>query len=236
VLEADERVLSRSVCPWISDFFADSHRQAGVDLRLGTALRAFHGDDSVRAVETAGGDRIDCDLAIIGIGIEPRTRLAEQAGLEIANGIAVDALCRTSAAGVFAAGDCASYPHPWVGQRIRLESVQNAIEQGKTAGASICGQERPFDAIPWFWSDQYNLKLQIAGLSAGYDATVLRGDPEGGSFSVFYLADERVIAVDCINDPRVFIAMKKHLTGKPRWAADAIADTAKELDSLAAGD
>jgi 3-phenylpropionate/trans-cinnamate dioxygenase ferredoxin reductase subunit len=211
---------------------ADRHRQAGVDLRLGAGLGAVHGKDRAQSVETTAGDRIDCDLVIIGIGITPRTDLAEQAGLAVRDGITVDARCQTSAAAVFAAGDCANYPHPWAGRRIRLESVQNAIEHGKAAAAGLCDLDQPFDAIPWFWSDQYDLKLQIAGLAEGYDATVLRGQPDSGSFSMFYLSNGRVIAVDCVNDPRIFIAMKKHLALRPEWPAAAIADPGTDLDSL----
>jgi 3-phenylpropionate/trans-cinnamate dioxygenase ferredoxin reductase subunit len=186
----------------------------------------------VRTPETTAGDRIDCDLVIIGVGIEPNTAIAAQAGLEISDGIAVDADCRTSVAGVFAAGDCASHWHPWIGRRARLESVQSAIEQGKAAAGSISGLAHTFTAVPWFWSDQYDLKLQIAGLAAGYDETVTRGDRDGTSFSVFYLQSGRVIAVDCINDPRVFMTARKHLDNKPRWPAAAIADTGTDLNSL----
>jgi 3-phenylpropionate/trans-cinnamate dioxygenase ferredoxin reductase subunit len=234
VLEADQRAMARSVCPETSGFYADYHRRAGVDLRFGAGLKAFHGDQTVHSAETTAGERIDADLVIVGIGVTPRTELAEQAGLMIDNGIAVDVHCRSSIPEIFAAGDCVSYPHPWVGERIRLESVQNAIEQGKVAAASICGQERPFTAIPWFWSDQYDLKLQIAGISRGYDTTVIRGHMEQGSFSVFYLAGGRVIAVDAVNDPRGFIAAKQRLTEKPRWPVAAIADPDCDLAQLEA--
>jgi 3-phenylpropionate/trans-cinnamate dioxygenase ferredoxin reductase subunit len=133
---------------------------------------------------------------------------------------------------VFAAGDCTSHPHPWVGQRVRLESVQNAIEQGKAAAAAICGREEPFDAVPWFWSDQYDLKLQIAGLSLGYDSTVVRGRPDDGSFAVYYLKGDRVIAVDAINDPRGYMTARKRLAEKPRWSKAAIADLGTDLSML----
>ena len=232
VLETADRVMARTACPEVSAFYAAAHRAAGVDLRLGSKLAAFHGDGRVRAVETSAGERFDCDLAIIGIGIRPRVELAERAGLELADGIAVDACGRTGAPGVFAAGDCSSHLHPWVGRRVRLESVQNALEQGKAAGLTIAGQEQAFDAVPWFWSDQYELKLQIAGLSEGYDETVVRGSIEQGSFSVYYLAAGRVIAVDAVNDPRGFITARQRLPGKPRWPAAAIADPDTELAPL----
>jgi len=231
VLEAMDRAMARSVCSEVSDFYAERHRQAGVDLRFGAHLTGFVGDTAVRAAVTDAG-RIDCDLVLIGTGIRPRTRLAEAAGLVIDNGIAVDPGGRTSAPFVFAAGDCTSHPHPWVGQRVRLESVQNAIEQGKAAAAAIAGRDEPFNAVPWFWSDQYDLKLQIAGLSLGYDATVLRGRPDDGSFAVYYLREGRVIAVDAINDPRGYMTARKRLVEKPRWSKAAIADLSADLATL----
>lgn len=232
VLEAQSHAMSRSVCPDVANFFADYHRGAGVDIRFDTAVSAFRGDSRVTGVETTSGDRLDCDFVIVAIGIVPRVALADAAGLAIDNGVAVDPFGRTSVANVLAAGDCTSHPHPWVGQRIRLESVQNAIEQGKAVAASICGQNSAFDAVPWFWSDQYDLKLQIAGLSAGYDETVTRGSMDDGSFSVFYLASGHVIACDSVNDPRSFIAAKQALAGKPAWARDAIADPDCDLTGL----
>jgi 3-phenylpropionate/trans-cinnamate dioxygenase ferredoxin reductase subunit len=231
VLEAMDRAMARAVCSEVSDFYAERHRQAGVDLRFGARLARFVGDTAVRAAVTETG-RIECDLVLIGTGIRPRTDLAERAGLAIDNGIAVDACGRSSAPGVYAAGDCTSHPHPWVGQRVRLESVQNAIEQGKAAAAAIAGREEPFDAVPWFWSDQYDLKLQIAGLSLGYDETVLRGRPDDGSFAVYYLKAGRVIAVDAINDPRGYMMARKRLAEKPRWPKAAIADLSSDLATL----
>jgi 3-phenylpropionate/trans-cinnamate dioxygenase ferredoxin reductase subunit len=234
VLEAQSHAMSRSVCGEVAEFFAGRHRRAGVDLRLETGLAAFFGDSRVREAETGNGVRLACDLVIVAIGIVPRIELAAAAGLTTDNGIAVDAHCRTSAPSVLAAGDCASYPHAWVGRRIRLESVQNAIEQGKVAAATLCGKAQPFEEVPWFWSDQYELKLQIAGISDGYDRTVTRGSADDGSFSVFYLRDGRVIAVDSINDPRSYIAARARLKQKPRWPAEAIADTDRDLGELEA--
>jgi 3-phenylpropionate/trans-cinnamate dioxygenase ferredoxin reductase subunit len=234
VIEAADRVMARSVCPAVSNFYADYHRQHGVELRLGTQLTGFTGEASVRAATTATGETIDSDLVVVGIGIVPCVALAKRAGLAIDNGIAVDACARTTAPGIFAAGDCTSHPHPWVGHRVRLESVHNAIEQGKAAAAAICGREDPFSAVPWFWSDQYDLKLQIAGLSTGYDETVMRGDPDTGSFSVYYLRAGRVIAVDAINDPRGFMTARKRLVDKPKWPVAAIADLDCDLNELAA--
>lgn len=236
VVEAADRVMARTVCPEISAFYAERHRHAGVDLRTEAKLLRFDGTTAVEGVVFANGDRIDCDLVLIGIGIEPRTDLARQAGLAIDNGIAVDSCARTAVAGVYAAGDCSSHPHPFAGSRIRLESVQNAIEQGKAAAAAITGRDEPFTAVPWFWSDQYELKLQIAGLSQGYDQTVVRGRSDDGSFSVFYLRAGEVIAVDAVNDPRDFMLARKRLAERPRWSPAAIADRGTDLATLGAGD
>ncbi|MDX1561325.1 MAG: FAD-dependent oxidoreductase [Gammaproteobacteria bacterium] len=232
VLEFADRVMGRSVCREVSAFYADYHRSKGVDLRVSTEVKAFHGDGQVREVETASGEKFGCDIAIVCVGITPCVDLAARAGLDIDDGIAVDPYARTSAAKVFAAGDCTSHPHPWVGRRIRLESVQNAIEQGKAAGASIAGDAHAFDAIPWFWSDQYDLKLQIVGLSPGFDQIVIRGDTDDGQFSVFYLKNGHAIAVDSINDPRTFIAAKSLLASKPKLPPTAIADRDCDLAAL----
>ena len=233
VIEAADRVMARSVCPEISEFVAARHREEGVDLKLGAALAGFAGDaGTLRAAMLGTGERIDCDLAIVGIGVLPCTELAEAADLAIDNGIAVDASGRTAVPGIFAAGDCTSHVHPWVGRRIRLESVHNAIEQGKAAAAAVCGEDKPFDAVPWFWSDQYDLKLQIAGLGIGYDETVLRGRMDDGSFSIYYLAAGRVIAVDSINDPKGFMQARQKLVTKPRWPASAIADPDCDLAAI----
>lgn len=234
VLEAAERVMARSTCATVAGFFSDRHREAGVDLKLATGLTAFRGDRSVRQAETASGRRIDCDLVVIGIGIVPRTGLAQTAGLSIDNGIAVDPDCRSSLPGIFAAGDCTSHVHPWVGSRVRLESVQNAIEQGKAAAAAITGKSQPFVEVPWFWSDQYEFKLQIAGLAPDYEETVVRGSLDDGRFSVYYLRRGRVMAVDSVNSPRDFFTARKRLPEKPRWPAAAIADPDCDLAELAA--
>jgi 3-phenylpropionate/trans-cinnamate dioxygenase ferredoxin reductase subunit len=232
VLEAASGAMSRTVCADVGDFFVDRHRQAGVDFQFGKIVSAFAGETRINFVVTDDGQRFGCDLVLVAIGIQPRTDLAAAAGLAIENGIAVDQYGRTAAPQVYSAGDCTSHPHPWAGERIRLESVQNAIEQGKSVAASVCGASKAFDAVPWFWSDQYDLKLQIAGLSAGYDQTVIRGAPDSGSFSVFYLQNDRVIGADCVNDPRSFIAARNRLPQKPVWPVSAIADPNCDLMTL----
>ena len=223
VLESADRVMSRVVCPAVSAFYFRRHTAAGVDIRFGTKIRAFHGTNRVEAVELDGG-RIACDSVIIGIGVVPNTELAATAGLACNDGIVVDEYARTADPHVLAAGDCTNHPHPVLGRRVRLESVQNAIHQAKVAAASLLGTPSAYSEVPWFWSDQYDLKLQIAGLAAGYDDVVIRGDPDGDSFAAYYLAGGRLIAVDAVNSPRDFIQ------GKKLVAAGVAVDTASLRD------
>jgi len=230
VLEAADRVMARTVCPAMSEFYAARHRREGVDLRCRASVTAFRGNGRVTAVEAAG-ETFAADLVVVGVGIEPEVTLAERAGIPCDNGISVDAEARTADPGVLAAGDCTSHPHPFVGRRIRLESVHNAIEQAKAAARTLTGQPRAFADVPWFWSDQYDLKLQIAGLALDYDATVVRGDMESGSFSIYYLRGGRPIAVDSVNNPREFMRAKTLLAARPAIPAAAIADTGTDLEA-----
>jgi 3-phenylpropionate/trans-cinnamate dioxygenase ferredoxin reductase subunit len=210
VLEAADRVLARVVSGEVSSFYERLHRDAGVDVRCGAAVRALHGAGGrVTAVETADGKRFECDAAIIGIGIVPNVELAAAAGLPCANGIVVDSHARTADPGVLAAGDCTSHLLALYARSVRLESVPNAVHQGKVAAATLLGTPTAYSEVPWFWSDQFDVKLQIAGLSQGYDDVALRGDPAKRSFAVYYLARGRVIAVDAINSPREFVHGKK---------------------------
>jgi 3-phenylpropionate/trans-cinnamate dioxygenase ferredoxin reductase subunit len=233
VLEAAERVLARVVAPTISSFYADLHRAAGVDIRCNTELSGLHGTDRIRSVETNGGARFDADLVIVGIGVLPNVELAADAGLEVDGGILVDAHAQTAVAGVAAAGDCTRQDHPFVGSKIRLESVHNAIGQGKTAAHTLAGTPHAFDEVPWFWSDQYDVKLQIAGIATGYDSSVVRGSIEDGSFAVFYLRGEIPIAVDCVQSPRDFIVGKKLLAARKPIPAAILADLDSDLSAHA---
>jgi 3-phenylpropionate/trans-cinnamate dioxygenase ferredoxin reductase subunit len=170
---------------------------------------------------------------LIAVGIVPNIELALDAGLECSIGIHVDQYARTGAPSIFAAGDCTAHRHPQVGRLIRLESVQNAIEQGKAAAGTVAGQPRPFDEVPWFWSDQYDLKLQIAGLALDYDATIVRGNMQENSFCIFYLAGGRPVAVDAVNRPRDFMLARKlvaaKLSAKPQELADSNFDLSQYL-------
>ena len=229
VLEAGDRVLGRVVAPALSDFYTSRHRAAGVDIRCNASVQRICGDTAVEAIETAAGERFDADLVIVGIGILPNSELALEAGLDAANGIRVDAHGQTAVAGIAAAGDCTRQTHPLIDGEIRLESVHNAIGQAKAVSATLCGQPTPFEELPWFWSDQYDMKLQIAGVSRDYDQTVFRGDPESNSFSLFYLRRGVAVAVDCINNPRVFMMARKLLPLGRDVPADVLADPDSDL-------
>jgi 3-phenylpropionate/trans-cinnamate dioxygenase ferredoxin reductase subunit len=234
-LAAAQRVLvvgggfiGRVVAPVISDFYAAAHRRRGVDIRLGVAVSRFaEADGAVTGAHLSDGAFIPADLVVVGIGAEPRTELAEQLGLACAGGIAVDAFARTSDPAIVAAGDCAVTPHPAAadGSLVRFESFGHAIDHAKVAAATLAGVPARYDAVPWFWSDQGPLKLQIAGLSSGFDQTLLRGDPGQERFSVLYYAAGRLLAVHAVNSPRDYLAVRRALAAgqeiPPELAADA---------------
>jgi 3-phenylpropionate/trans-cinnamate dioxygenase ferredoxin reductase component len=198
LIEALERVLARTSTAIISDFFHQLHTDHGVDIRLNAQVVGFAGDRNVTGVKTADGATHDGDLVVVGVGIIPNTEIAQACGLACDRGIIVDACSRTSDSLIVAAGDCTARRMA-DGNLLRLESVQNAIEQAKSAAAALVGKERPFTAAPWFWSDQYDVRLQMAGLTAGHDYTVVRGSIPERKFSVFYFKDDKLLAVDSIN-------------------------------------
>lgn len=202
VIEAAERVLARSVSPDVSSFFAAMHRAEGVDLRLATGVAAVEAESAGLVVVTATQERIQADVLLVATGAQPNTELAEAAGVSVKDGILVDGQGRASVPGVYAAGDCTRFDSARYGRSIRLESVQNAIDQAKAVAGTILGKSGQYDPLPWFWSDQYDVKLQIAGLSQGYDNAVMRPTPDQRSFSVYYLKDNVLIAVDSVNRAR----------------------------------
>lgn len=214
VLEMADRVMSRVVAPEMSAFYHAQHVAHGVDIRLGTSVSAIEGERRVTGVVCDDGTRVPAGLVIVGIGIVPNCELASDAGLACDNGIAVDEYCRTSDPDIYAIGDCASHPSPRYGRRIRLESVDNAFEQAKTAAANMLGGSVFHDKVPWFWSDQYELKLQIVGLSQGYDRVILRGDPASLSFACCYLKDRELLAVDAVNNARDFMGARKLIAAR----------------------
>ena len=233
VLEMESRLMSRVVAEPVSEFYRRLHEDAGVDVRTGARVVAFEGGNAVERVVLEGGAVVDVDLVTIGIGVEPNVELALECGLAAADGIEVDEFGRTGDADIYAAGDCSNHPSALYGRRVRLESVHNAMAQAKVVAANLCGNQTAYDEVPWFWSDQYDVKLQIAGLSEGFDETVVRGDPRTASFTVFYLADGAIIAADTVNAMRDHLACRALVTKRARVAAEVLADTAVELKSLA---
>lgn len=209
VLEMEARILQRVASPEMSDFYHRLHTERGVRLLVNTRVGGFTGKDGrVTGVECGAG-RLEADLVILGIGILPNTELAAAAGMACENGILVDERCRTSAPNVYAAGDCTNHPNALLGRRLRLESVPNAMEQARVAAANLAGQDKSYASVPWFWSDQYELKLQMLGFSADGDSRVLRGDPALREFALFHLREGRLVGVDAVNSPREFMACKQ---------------------------
>ncbi len=233
VVEMLDRVMSRVVSEAVSKFYQKEHEEHGVRLLLSTAIKDFSGDGRVHAVDFSDGTCIEADLVVIGIGVVPNTDLATDAGLQVGNGIVVDNRCRSSDSEIYAVGDCTLHPNDLLGHQVRLESVHNALEQAKTAAANICGEEQRYEQVPWFWSDQYDLKLQIAGLSQGYDQTIIRGNPADRSFSCLYLNAGRLIAVDAINKPRDFMQSKKLIAEHAVIDVSLLAESTVELKEMA---
>ena len=210
VLEMMQRVLARVTVPVVAEFYTRIHGEEGVTIRCGIGVTGFTGNGRVAKVLCSDGSEFAADLVIIGIGILPNTALAEAAGLQVDNGIVVNAQGQTSDADIFAAGDCTYHHNPVYDRWVRLESVQNATDQSRVIAGAACGKEMSYNAVPWFWSEQYDLMLQIAGLFQGYDEIITRGDTKGGrSFAAFYLKAGRVIAVDAVNKPQEFMFTKK---------------------------
>jgi 3-phenylpropionate/trans-cinnamate dioxygenase ferredoxin reductase subunit len=210
VLEAMERLMGRVVSPVLSDYYRDLHQGRGVDVRLGAAVTEIVGQDGrVTGVRCGDGSVVPADLVVIGIGILANDDLARAAGLACDRGIIVDAHLRTTDPVIYAIGDCAAFPHPMADALVRLESVQNAIDQGKTVADAIMGDAKPYAAVPWFWSDQYEIKLQIVGLTQNYDDTVTLGDVGAGRFSVLYFRDGTMIGIDSVNMPSDHVVGRK---------------------------
>lgn len=236
LLEALDRVLARVAGPDLSRFYEAEHRAHGVDVRLGVAVDCIVGEDGrATAVRLADGSVIPAQLVIVGIGIIPAVEPLLAAGAVGGNGVAVDAQCRTSLPDIFAIGDCALHANGFAeGANIRLESVQNANDQANVVARTIAGQDAAYHAVPWFWSNQYDLKLQTVGLSIGHDATVLRGDPAARSFSIIYLKAGRVIALDCVNSVKDYVQGRKLIETRAAPDPARLADAATPLKELTA--
>ncbi len=233
VLEAVDRLMGRVVAPEISRHFLGLHRGWGSDVRLETPVGRMIGEGGrVVAVETAAGERIAADIAVIGIGVVPNVELAERAGLALDNGILVDDLMATSAPEIRAIGDCVNFHHWDLARSVRLESVQNAVDQGKTAAAALVGKREPFRALPWFWSDQGDVKLQMVGLPFNATRSVVRGKPESGSFSVFHFAGERLVAIDSVNRAADHMVGRRLIGAGLSPSPESVADESTDLKAL----
>jgi 3-phenylpropionate/trans-cinnamate dioxygenase ferredoxin reductase subunit len=226
IVEAQPRVLARVAGAELSRFFEEEHRRHGVTLRLACGVDGLEGDAWVTGVRLADGSRLPADMVIVGIGIVPEVEPLLAAGADGGDGVWVDAECRTSLPDIWAVGDCAAHPNRFAGgARIRLESVQNANDMATCAAKGIAGAPVAYDAVPWFWSNQYDLRLQTVGLSAGHDAHVVRGDPATRSFSVVYLREGKVVALDCVN------AVKDYVQGRALVDRGAVIDPARLADT-----
>ena len=230
VLEVANRVMNRTVAPEVSTFYQQVHQEEGVTIRTGTGLSHFEGKQQVQSVVATNGEQLDCDLVVVGVGILPNQELAQQADLVCDDGILVDEFAVTSDKNIVAAGDCTNHPNSIYNKRIRLESVHNAMEQGKTAAASLLGKPLAYQQVPWFWSDQYDLKLQMVGLIEGYDELVCRGDTSTRKFSLFYLKQGKLIAANCVSQPKEFMQVKKMIGTLPNIDSSILADSNRALE------
>jgi 3-phenylpropionate/trans-cinnamate dioxygenase ferredoxin reductase subunit len=224
VLEAQPRLMPRVVAPLVSAFYDALHTGRGVTVVCDASVTEITGETHARTVALSSGTSYPADLVVVGIGVVPNAELAHEAGLDTGNGIVVDDYLQTSDTAIFAIGDCAEHPNPFCGGRTRLESVQNAADQARAVAATIAGKRTRYHAVPWFWTDQYEVRLQMAGLSHGYDEAVTRGNPDAHKFSVYYFKESRLIAVDSINRPADHIVARRllasHANVTPAQAAD----------------
>ena len=234
VVEMQDRVLARVAGPEISDFYASEHRKQGVDIRLEAGVERIEGDgEKVTGVTLSSGETLACEIVIVGIGIVPSVGPLIAAGAAGTNGVDVDSFCRTSLDDIYAIGDCAAHANPYADNAvIRLESVQNANDMASVAAKAIMGDKQDYDAVPWFWSNQYDLRLQTVGISNDYDQSVLRGDPEARKFSLIYLKEGRVIALDCVNNTRDYAQGRKLVMNRAEIDPDLLADTGVPLKEM----
>ena len=242
VLEAQDRILKRVTAEPIAEFLHQTHQSKGVNIETGIQIESITGDENAHTIRYAkvphleqalhGVASFEANCIVVGVGAEPRVELARDAGLKTDNGIVVNQYAQTSDPNIFAAGDCTNHPNALVGENIRLESVQNAIEQAQAAALNLTGANTPYIATPWFWSDQYDIKLRIAGLSHHSDETILRGNPNSNTFSLFYLREGVVVAVDTINDAPTFMAAKHLIAQQQRIPKNILADTSQKLKKL----
>ena len=232
VLEQENRVMGRVVSAEVADFFQKKHQSEGVEFKFNTSITDIEDRGKQKRIICSDGSFLNTDVVIIGVGIKPNIELAKSSGLTCDNGILVDANGQTSDPHIFAVGDCSNHPNNIFKQRLRLESVQNAVEQAKSIAASIAGSHKPYQEVPWFWSDQYNIKLQIAGISQDHDHRVIRGFPEEEKFAVFYQKEKRLIAVDAINSPKEFVTGKKLIERQTEIPLELLQDMNFDLKEM----
>jgi 3-phenylpropionate/trans-cinnamate dioxygenase ferredoxin reductase component len=234
VVEALPRLMSRAVAPMISEFFRGLHSHKGINVICNATVSAIEGSDgNARSVVLSDGSKWPADVIIAGIGIMPNVALAQTAGLPVGNGIAIDEYLQTSDENIFAIGDCTEFPCAFAGARIRLESVQNAADQAQSVASTIAGRRSVYKALPWFWTDQFEVKLQMAGISRGYDRTVTRGSAESGKLSIFYFKGERLIGIDSINRPLDHMMGRKLMAAHVPLTPEQAADESFDLRHLA---
>lgn len=232
VIEMADRVMNRTVDPQISDYYLNLHQKNGVTFKFNTSLQEIIGTNNPEKVVCSDGSEVAADMVVIGAGIMPNVELAENAGLSCDNGIVVNEFGKTDHADIYACGDCTNHPNKLLNKKIRLESVHNAMEQSKTVASSIINQSLAYNQIPWFWSDQYDHKLQIVGLSGDHDKVIMRGDMSEAKFMLFYTKDEKLIAVDAVNNSKEFLICKKLVVNKVTIKPDEISNPAKNLNDL----
>ena len=233
VLELKNRVMERVVSPEVSDFFQTKHQSEGVKFKFNTSITDIENQGKQKRIICSDGSVFSTDVIVVGVGIKPNIELAKNSGLSCDNGILVDDYGQTSDRHIFAVGDCSNHPNNIFKQRLRLESVQNAVEQAKSVAASLVGNHKPYQEVPWFWSDQYNIKLQIAGISKNHDQRVIRGLPEEEKFAVFYQKENRLIAVDAINSPKEFMVGKKWIAKQAKIPFELIQNRDVDLNKIA---
>ncbi|MDC0591121.1 FAD-dependent oxidoreductase [Gammaproteobacteria bacterium] len=232
VIEMADRVMNRTVDPQISDYYLNLHQKNGVTFKFNTSLKEIIGTNNPEKVVCSDGSEVAADMVVIGAGIMPNVELAENAGLSCDNGIVVNEFGKTDHADIYACGDCTNHPNKLLNKKIRLESVHNAMEQSKTVASSIINQSLAYNQIPWFWSDQYDHKLQIVGLSGDHDKVIMRGDMSEAKFMLFYTKEDKLIAVDAVNNSKEFLICKKLVANKVTIKPDEISNPATNLNDL----
>ncbi|MBA8909934.1 NAD(P)/FAD-dependent oxidoreductase [Aminobacter ciceronei] len=232
VIEGADRVMARAVAPLVSSWLEAMHSSMGTRILKGHAVASLGGCSRVQSVRLTNGDEVRADLVLVGVGGVPNVEIAKDAGLECPNGITVNEFGQTSDPRILAAGDCTLHPNRFAGGEFRLESVQNAIDQAKTVAGALLGDPKPYDSVPWFWSDQGSVKLQTTGLPIGTESYVTRGDPESGRFTVFHLKGGRVIAADSINSPADHMCARRLVAANHAVTAETLRDPNTDLKSL----